>query len=101
MKKFDVTKTLKTFAGVPIKEPGATREATVGDVILGCLMGHKFKDKKQNIRAWMLGTKIVEAEAPIDFEDADFDLIKEALAEMAAGAMVQGQVWNAVEEAEK
>ena len=35
------------------------------------------------------------------FEDADFDLIKEALEEMQGGALAQGQVWSAIEEAEK
>lgn len=101
MKSLKVQDTILSFERKPIKTPdGQTLQ--VKDVIVQYLATYTGKDGKKIMRARNLGQLIFDAEEdPIEIEDADLDLIEEAMQEPQHSAIALAPVYEQIEEAKR
>ena len=111
MKILPLTKTINNFKGKPITQ--STEEVdeknrplqipmTLKDIYLHYLGIYSSQKGKQVIAAYKLGIVISDCQDPtIQLENADFLLLKEATQTPQHGALVMGQLYEALEEAEK
>ena len=93
MRTIPISKPIKNFEGKDMTDGPAP--LTIGRVLVFHLGNFTSRDGRENIRAFKLGTMIEDCKAEsMDFEDADFALIKKALEpqEPRMGALVMGQV---------
>jgi hypothetical protein len=101
MKSLKIQDTILNFDRKPITTPDK-QILQIKDVIIQYLATFTGKDGKKIMRARKLGQLIYDAEEdPIEIEDADLDLIEEAMQEPQHSAIALAPVYEEIEEAKK
>ena len=97
MKTLALDNALKNFDGKEILDAATGQALTLREVLLQHVGGYRAADGKSAVMAYRIGLRIYEAGASLEIEDAEFDLLKKALAEPKFTALVMGQVFGMIE----
>jgi hypothetical protein len=100
MKSLKACDTINDLRGEPImidSEP-----VRVKDILIQYLIGYQGKEPKKIILSRKVAQKLFDHKVDkMDLEDAEFDLIKEAIKDPKHPAITMAPVLEAIEEAEK
>lgn len=101
MYTLEIGKEIKTFDGRTIITDSSMQPMTIKDIVLHYLGVYNSQDGKRLIEAYRLGIRVADCREPtINIENQDFLLIKEAIQKPSHGALIAGQLQEAIEQAE-
>jgi hypothetical protein len=101
MVTLEIGKEIRTFDGKPIPADATGKPMVIKDVLLHYLGTFNSKNGKSMIEAYQLGVKIAgHVEPEISLENAEFNLVKEAMQNPVHGALIIGQLNAVIEAAE-
>lgn len=93
MKYVNVGKEIMDYEGQPI--PGRDGTVKVKDIMNQYVAGYtKDNDPDKMILAWRIGQKIYDATDEVALEDAEFDLVKEAMKKPQHAAALFGPTYQ-------
>lgn len=100
MKYVNVGKEIKDYDGKSI--PGREGTIKVKDIMNQYVAGFtKENDPDKMILAWRIGQKIYDADGEVALEDAEFDLVKEAMKKPQHAAALYGPTYQELITAEE
>ncbi len=98
----EIGKEIRTFDGRVISVDATMKPMTIKDVLLHYIGTFNTKDGKRLIEAYKLGLKLSDYyEQTINIENSDWLIIQEAIQTPVHGALIMGQLQEAIEAAEK
>ena len=101
MVSMSVGREIRTFDGRPLPVDVTGKPMLIKDVLLHYLGTFNSKNGKSMIEAYKLGVKISDySESEIQLENAEFNIIKEAIQNPVHGALIIGQLQEAIDAAE-
>ena len=100
MKKLAISEEIKGFDGISIAFDN--RPITVRDVLMAHIGSHAGNSGEEMIRIRNLGQRIFDCKKKsLEFEDADFAIIKQSLDKPQFSAIVMGPVWEMINNAKE
>lgn len=97
MKKINLCIPLKTVLGENMRD-GTKAITLMNTIVANQIAG--AKGKKNAIRQWEVALKIAGAKGEMELEDADFELMKEAIKESGSSVIIMGQILKVIERSE-
>ena len=102
MKRIAIQQAITGFDGNPLIEPTTGEPVKVKDILLVYAASYEAKEPKKAIRMRQLGQEIYDAKIDMfEIEDADLDLLQEAMKTPRHTALAMGIVYKTLEEAEE
>lgn len=99
MKKVDFFKKIIGLDGNPIKTREDGADAYLSEVLGNAMV--MMKAEQDACRQHLIATTIFLSNGPIELEDADFNLVKNAIKKANFSCLIETQLTQSIKEAEK